>query len=111
LRLLVLLACLYFRGDRGDCCLLAEDSSGEAAVDRSPVCMFVGLCLLPEIDPNLRMPFRTPARKSVALSTSSSVAESDGVENLDSLESAIGGVSLPDMIDHTVEHRRDSTNT
>ena len=103
LRLLVLLACLNFRGDRGDS-LPAEGSSGEAVVARSPVCIFVGLCLPPEIDPSLRMPFRTPARKS-PFSASSSVAESDGVENFDSSESARREVSLSDMANHAEEAR------
>lgn len=88
LRRLVLAACLTLRGEFGESLPVEDGSEGEAVALRSPVCMFDGLCLPPEIDPNLRMPFRTPAKKSTLLSTSSSVAESDEVENLDSSEPA-----------------------
>lgn len=86
LRLLVLLACLNFGGDRGEP-LRPEVSSGEAADEVSSVCMLPGLCRPPDNDPSLRMPFRTPDRKS-PFSTSSSVAESENLE-LDSIESVV----------------------
>lgn len=99
LRLLVLLACLAFEGDRGDS-LSAEYESGEGVAALSLACKFVGICLPPDIDPSLRMPFRTPARKSPF--SSSSLRESDAVKNLEESSAPIGyEVNSSDMINHT----------
>ena len=96
------------------CCdlpdLVGEEESGEAVAGRSPSCRSDGLCRTPETDPSLRMPLRTPAKKSAFSGEpySSSVAESDGVENLDSSEPGGREVSLSDMINHTGDTARES---
>ena len=96
---LELAACLIFRGDTRES-LLAVDTDIGDVVARPPVCIFVGLCLPPDVDPNLGMLFRMLARKSTGSSTSSSL-----FENLDTSSRLAGGagleVSLSDMTDHT----------
>lgn len=98
LRLLVLRSCFLNRGDRFS--ELADFGVGSGVADfaRSPVWMFVGLLRPSDTEPNFLMPLRTPARKSPlsgdGIAASSSVADSEGVENFDSR------VSLSDMISH-----------
>lgn len=104
LKLVALVACLGFRGEVGK--PLLEDNSGERIAFRW-VSIFVGMCLLrSEIDPSLRMPLRTPDKKS-PFSASSSVAESEGVENLESNESAENDISTSAA--HSA-HRRTKKN-
>jgi hypothetical protein len=99
------------------CCdlpdLVGEEESGEAVAGRSPSCRSDGLCRTPETDPSLRMPLRTPAKKSAFSGEpySSSVAESEGVENLDSSEPGGREVSLSDMINHSEITARESRPT
>jgi hypothetical protein len=104
LRVLVLLACFTCCGER-EGSLAAR--SGVGAPERWPVCMSLCLCCPPEIDPNFFMPLRTPLKKSRSgdgMGRSSSLFESDGVENLDSSEPG-GPVSWSAMIKHAEENR------
>ena len=72
------------------------------AAERSPVWMSFGRWCPPEIDPSFRMPLRTPFKKSRSgeAGGSSSLFESDGVENLDSKEPSSPEVSSSGMIAH-----------
>jgi hypothetical protein len=93
-------------------CFFRRDESAEPGVrsgvavaeDLSPIWIFEGRLCGPDIDPNFLIPLRTPVKKSLRSGgSSSSAAESEWSENLDSSAPCGRRVSLSAMISHAWE--------